>query len=203
MSKLTSPTIELSEKDIIGKGSDRVCYRNPLNQKQCIKIIIPSRKGAVKRAIRELKEHKRLVRNEVDLSSISVYSGTVSTSLGKGYLYELVLDYDGATSKTLDHYYTGELQGTFQKKQIFQLLHDFYNICYENCYILSELHEMNLVIQKNSQLDKSKVRVIDGMGNADFIKCCNWLPFLSRKKINRRFKTLARRMDIEFSEICR
>jgi len=88
--------MNIAPQDYITEGSQRLLYAHPENKNLCVKIP---------------KEHsnQRYVKREIfytlkyqnKINCIPSYHGTVETNLGKGYVFDLITNYDGSVSETL------------------------------------------------------------------------------------------------------
>ena len=107
-----------------------------------------------------------------DLPSIPQYFGTVNTNLGCGHVFELVLDYDGNISKKLSEYIKTNGPNNSLKGKISSLYRSFL----QSRVLVSDLHPGNLLLQIPS-VDDYHLVMIDGYGNSDFIKICDYSRF--------------------------
>lgn len=93
--------VNIEKSGLVGTGHHRECYRHPENKDLCIKIVVS---GNDKEHRRERKYYRRLEKRGGSWDMIPRYYGDIETNMGSGSVFDLVLDYDGATSKTLKHY---------------------------------------------------------------------------------------------------
>jgi len=193
--------IQVSEKDFIGKGVNRTCYVNSENLAECIKFPIFEREGAERRMLREIKAHQRLKNLGVNTSRASLFLRTEKTDRGLGYVFPLIRDSDGSISKTLEEYYDGTRSGVITKSDLLELIREFYSICRENRFVLTEMHQDNVVVQRDYQSKVDKLIVIDGLGNFDFIKASNWFKYFGDRKLERKFKVLASRLGVDLTDL--
>ena len=96
-----SNIIHLNKSLIIAKGMRRTIYSHPDNPNQCLKI----------------KHHKRIDENKIDIKyyqhlqnrgasfkHIARFQGEQNTNKGNATVFDLIKDYDGKISKTLQYY---------------------------------------------------------------------------------------------------
>ena len=93
--------LNLDDSLIIGKGANRTCYRHPSDKEKCIKI--PNNSQCETQAL-EIQYYELLASNRIALKHISQYYGEIDTNVGKGYIYELIRDFDGEISKPISDY---------------------------------------------------------------------------------------------------
>ena len=92
MSKLV---IELNADHLLGEGCTKYCYQHPLNSNQVVKII---KSGASKsqsrrylvRMKREINALKQAVKINQLQSYFPAYHGSISTNLGRGFVFDKV-----------------------------------------------------------------------------------------------------------------
>lgn len=184
--------IELTDEYILGAGNDRVCYKHPLDPTLCIKITKPPRispngqprkKGPARRVAREVKYYKKLQRRGYDFKHVAVYHGCVETDRGTGHVYELLVNYDGSAAKELEELVHQE---SILTDELRRAMIDLYDDLYLNTVPLAELHLGNICCVYNAE-GSCTMKLVDGIGNSDFIKYCDWSKFLMRKKLLRKF----------------
>ncbi len=87
----------------IGEGEDRIVYIHPTDKNKAIKLVKPNRLH--KQSEREIKYYNKLLkRKNISWKHIPKFYGEISTNKGKGFVVELIRDYDGNISKNLDFY---------------------------------------------------------------------------------------------------
>ncbi|MFP4350138.1 MAG: YrbL family protein [Thermodesulfobacteriota bacterium] len=180
--------IFLEENILISQGDDRLCYQHPEAPDKCIKITysqnpVQSRKEAA--------YYQHLISRKVSFRRLSRFYGRIPTNKGKGYVFELIRDYDGNISKTLLHY-LGTDSGSVPR--IRRDLPRLKNYLVEEGIMVRDLKAENLVYQR---LDgpTGKLIIIDGVGNNEFLPVCNWSRYLARKKIIRKWDRFIRKLN--------
>ncbi len=175
-----SDTVSLSPQDFVAEGTDRKCFRHPHNPDRCIKVLHPERRTG--RFWREIKYYLRLRQRAVDFRHLTAFHGLVDTSLGKGAVFDLVLDDDGRISKSLD-YYLGLNDRSFNDwalKEIEALKQDLY----DQWVVFHDLNPTNILV-KRLGFDEYRLVVIDGIGHNHFIPLASYSPAYARKKLIR------------------
>ncbi len=178
--------IKLSENDIIGKGRERTVYLHPEEKKYCIKIAneqLSRNKMAMLREIKYLKRHQNY------LKYLSKYRYTVTTNLGKGFVFDLVRDYDGFISKTLSFYIEKSQLGLLANLR--EKINKIFEDLSERKAVVHDLKPHNILVQWYSN-SKYTLVIVDGFGNSDFIKICDYSHKFASAKLIRKFNKLDR-----------
>ena len=189
--------IELNDNYLIGKGSERLCYRQPHEPDICIKIVHISGPRTLARNQREIKYAKKYNQSNPYLTAIPKFYGTIDTNLGLGLRFQLIKDYDNKISIKLSDY----LAMNAADSRLLQKILDLYQTFLGALVLASDLHPGNLLLQKSSAEDYQLI-MIDGFGNSDFIKVCDYSRFLFKKKLVRKFKRMLTQIGLPTEEIC-
>lgn len=190
-------TLNLNNSMLIGVGSERKCFIHPHDDRKCIKITYKFGRRTVARYKREIKYSLKYSNLPVHSRSIPQYFGKVETNLGDGQVFELVLDYDGNISNKLSEYIkTNETIISLKDK-----ISDLYQSFLESRVLVSDFHPGNLVIKKSSAENYNLV-MIDGFGNSDFIKICDYSHFFLKKKLIRKFRRMLIQIGLPTEGIC-
>ncbi|MGB0373174.1 MAG: YrbL family protein [Opitutales bacterium] len=177
--------IELSQNLLIGKGKKRLCYKHPEEGNKCIKITYNRDRRTSAGVKRELRYLHKYTHKKRKLAVIPKYYGKVVTNLGEGYIFELVLDYDGTVSQNLCDY----LVHNRADERLYQKIIDLYLAFRSSKALVSDLHTGNIVINRHRPEDYRLI-VIEGFGNSDFIKLGDFLWSFAKMKLKRKFKRL-------------
>jgi len=178
--------IKLSKSDFIGKGRCRSAYIHPQDKNKCIKTIhLKERKKCIKESNKEAKYFKYLNKKNIDFSMIPKYYGEVNTDKGKGLVFELVRDFDGEISKSLDYYFENEEKMKLISKP-FEKLQDLKNYIIKNQILSRDIRFPNILYKKLSESDGIYI-LIDGVGNSELIPFSQWFSKLNKAKILRRW----------------
>ena len=173
----------------IGVGRERACYVHPEDPRLAIKI--PT--GTVTaQTERDIKAYKRLKnRGLVENHHLPKYHGLCETSIGRGIVVELIRNYDGEIARPLNWYLA---QGV-PVEEFDTYLEELKQFFLQNLIIFN--HDMqtgNLLFQKTS-MGSARLVVIDGLGDTVALDWLDNIPFLVRRKINRRWKRFIRRLQ--------
>ena len=166
----------------IGRGKERACYIHPEDPRKAIKIPF----GKVcDQTLRDIKFYQRLKQRGVHaVKHVPGYHGACDTNLGRGIVVDLSRNYDGEISRPLNWYLA---QGV-PIEEFDDFLEDLKQSFLDNLIIFN--HDMtigNLLVQKSS-LANARLVAIDGLGDVVAIDWFNKIPFLVRRKIERRWK---------------
>lgn len=171
--------LQLNDSLIIGKGSERWCYQHPLDANRCVKIAVHAPKAGRKpQSEREAKYFTLLKNRSVPFTHLPDYLGIEETSLGQGYIFALVRDDDDSVSPQLldiiQDLPTSEIQQLMQELKDYMLRYGI---------IPCDMSARNMLVQTHK--GKSRLILVDGVGNRDFIPLATYfLPF-ARMKIAR------------------
>lgn len=190
---MLSTELKTDEWWVIGRGDERICYQRPDNPGRCVKL---SRREKAKQTRRELRYFRHLERRRVPFTLIPEFFGAVQDDKMIGLEQELVLDDHGELPPNAAEYLAGPLTPAQMRR--FQAgldaLRDYllaYNV------VPCDLVMSNLLVIERA--DATAVMLIDGLGASEAIPLAEYIPWLGRRKIRRKWarfmkKTLAPRM---------
>ena len=175
-----SDTVLLSAQHFVAEGADRKCFRHPSEANLCIKLLHPERRSG--RFWREVNYYSNLYRRNVDFQYLSRFHGLIDTNLGKGAIFELVLDDDARVSKSLD-YYLAQNDEHFNS-WIIDAIGSLKQNFYQQWIVFHDLSPTNILV-KRLGFDAFHLVVIDGIGHNHFIPLASYSRVLARRKITR------------------
>lgn len=178
-----SELINLDEKSYISEGSQRIIYAYPEYPDRCIKILKNKKNRSVDRELFYLKKYRKLS------NSISKFHGKINTNLGLGYIFDLIRNDDGSISKTL----ASEVHNIENDNLKFKI-HSLYIDFIDRKIVVSDMHSSNILV-RYSDVDFD-LYLIDGVGNSDYIKICDYSRWFLKKKLRRKFNRLSKSLDI-------
>lgn len=179
--------LELNDKDIIGRGLARTCYRYPGRGDRCIKIDhFEVREHTDTR--REEKYYRRIARLKpgFNYDCIPRYFGSVPTNRGDGAVFELICDEAGGEiSQTLDLVDRDYLkQRALDVKAGLEVLR---RSLFDNGILVRDLHPGNIAVKMLAD-SRMQMVVIDGIGHTEFFPIVDIFPSLARRKLKRYYK---------------
>jgi hypothetical protein len=182
-----SEKLSLPPQLFVAEGTDRKCFRHPTDEQCCIKVLHPDTRPG--RFWRELRYYRSLQRRGVDFSHLTPYHGVVDTSLGRGAIFDLVLDDDARISRSLHHYLAQNDRefNAWVVEEIERLKQDLY----DQWVVYHDLNPTNILV-KRLGYDEYRLVVIDGIGHNHFVPLASYSARLARKKLvrvwNRRYQ---------------
>ncbi len=177
---IMSDTVSLSAQLFVAEGTDRKCFRHPTEARYCIKILHPERRTG--RFWREIKYFKSLQRRDVNFEHLSRFHGLIDTSLGKGAIFEMVLDDDEQVSKSLD-YFLAQNDKHFNAWAV-NAIETLKQDLFDQWIVFHDLNPANILVKRLS-FDEFRLVVIDGIGHNHFIPLASYSRRLARKKLTR------------------
>lgn len=187
-------TFFLKDEDLFSSGSERDCYPLPGHASLCVKIQ-HGRESKFGQNIQEYKYYKKLEERGIDWSRIARCQGWVETNLGKGLVFDFVCDPDGAPSIRFQEYM--ERYGLDRRIKV--ELESLKEYLLANNVVMCDLKTTNLLCQNVN--GNPFIKIIDGVGNRDYIKFSNWFPFWGKKKIERHWGRFEVRLNMLMAEL--
>jgi hypothetical protein len=142
---------------------------------------------------RDLKFYRKLKKRGVrGIPHIPDFHGLCETNLGRGIVVDLIRNYDGEISRPLNWY----LEQGVPIEEFKEFLDEMKQSFLQNLIIFN--HDMNignLLFQKSST-STAQLVAIDGLGDVVALDWFDYLPFLVRRKINRRWKRFLASIDL-------
>lgn len=184
---------------LINQGTVRSSYHHPDNHRLLIKIPVEEKKKKNFANKTELRGYHSLLMEQVNLDYISHCYGFVHTNLGDGLVCDCILDADGAVSQTIwDRIiYDTEVDIDY----IIEIAKEFCNFLMANNVFVFDLNLKNIALSKQKD-GKYKPFIIDLKGRHDtkeLIPVARYIPFLQRRKLERRCKQLLERIPDFYS----
>lgn len=175
-------TITLSEKDYISRGLHRKCYHHPEDANKCIKVNY--NEGAEEETNREIAYYKHLIKRNVSFDALAKYYGPVLTNYGNGHIFELIRDYNGETAIPLEKYLANKSLTEKYFDQLVTGLKELKSALLKDRIITMTIKSKNILFQHLSET-KSRLIIIDNIGNSTFIPIANYIPYFAKSKIER------------------
>lgn len=188
--------INIDTSTFVGKGHHREVYRHPDDPSLCIKIVVDD--DYDEREInREINYYRHLKKRKVSWDMLSQYHGDVTTNLGLGSVFSLITDPDGNVSKTLGYYLLSNVETEKHYDDLLNALVLFKEYLLKERIITKSLAHRNIVCERN-ELGIVRLHLVDNIGNAEFIPLCNYITFLGKKKVLRKWKRFEQKLLQEF-----
>jgi hypothetical protein len=174
--------IQLAEKDYISKGLHRKCYHHPDDLSKCIKVNYND--GAEEETNREIAYYKHLMNRKISWDVLAKYYGPVVTNFGQGHVFELIRDYDGKISTPLEKYLSDEQLTKQHYDALVMSLKALKAALLKDRIITMTIKSKNILFQ-HLTTEKSRLIIIDNIGNSTFIPIANYVGFFAKAKIER------------------
>ncbi len=179
------PTVHVDESLLIGRGGVRDVYRHPQHDGRCIKIVHnPKRLRSVKRETRYLLRYERQGK---PFDHLTRFHGWCKTNFGAGGVFDLIRDHDGRCSLTLLSHVKGLADPRLSSEEIVEQLTALYHHLFEHQIIVSDPALHNLVVNYR-QPGRPKLVIIDGVGNAHFIKLADYRKLSAQRLIREKWR---------------
>jgi hypothetical protein len=181
----------------IGVGGERVCYQHPEDPTKAVKV----QKGEIKKqTLRELKFYRALQRKKVkNFKHIPRFYGMVRTNLGEGFVVDLVTDFDGRQSKSLNWYFK---QG-YPLSEFYPYLEELKQHFLQNLIVFNNRRSPSNLLFKRVSDHEARIVVIDGLGDHAAINWLDAFAYFAHRKINRRWNRFIARLQNCSAEMMR
>lgn len=190
--------IEIDNSLFFSKGTTRQCFIHPDNKNLCIKISLKDQgkrtAGILKAIKRENKFYKYLEKQNISWSNLSRYNGDIDTSIGQGSVYELIRDYDGEISKSLESYLKQDNLTGIHYETLCKKLKNLYVYMQENKVLTTSLLTRNIVVKQSN--NDFELVIIDDIGNSEFLAVSQLIPLLGERKIKRKWVRLLKKINV-------
>lgn len=167
----------------IGTGSERTCYLNKKDINQCFKV---SEIKKSKQSKREIKYLSFLKKMNIPFTHLPELYGIVKDDKYIGIIQEVIYDDNGSISLNMRNHMEKFSSDDSMQDKLLTCLDELKNYLLEYNIIPCDLVLSNILIQNTKH--GWKAIIIDGFGTTEVIPYNNYIPFLGRKKIARKWK---------------
>jgi hypothetical protein len=182
---------KLKKSLIIAKSIGRIVYRHPDNPNQCLKIVHHKRIDENKI---DIKYYQHLQNRGASFKHIACIRGEQNTNKGNAVIFELIKDYDGEISKTLQYYITPP--PTYYYSPPLHLI-KFDQLIAKHLlllkqYLLTErivfkdLNPGNILLCRINATD-IRLIIVDGLASRNLIPIAHYVNFFAVRMIKRRW----------------
>ncbi len=180
--------LDLESATVVGRGLHRLCYAHPRKESLCVKVLLPLDSGEpLIEAAREAAYYRLLRKRGVPWTMLPAFHGEVQTSRGRGYLFDLVRDNDGSISKTLSYYLANPQETAAHAAALSRAFDLLKAYLLEWQVITMTIKAKNILYQRTAATD-GRLVIVDNIGNSDLIPICDYVGFLGRMKIRRKWR---------------
>ncbi|MCQ2361774.1 MAG: YrbL family protein [Acidaminococcaceae bacterium] len=179
--------IVLDEKNLIGVGCHKKCYRHPLDSQKCVEIIY--NKEGLKDISRELRyRHYMTEHPNFDYSMLPGYYGETETNLGKGYVYELIAQPDGSPCPTFRDYFQNTELLKKEEELLIKLMWQLKQDMLKNEIITMNITEENIAVQTTT--NGKRIRLLSDLGSSFFLPTDYWFRNVRLNRIKRHWEKM-------------
>lgn len=171
----------LKEDLFIGKGAHKSAYMHPENSDLCVKIVF---KYPDTDLDRELKYRSILEKQGKSPSMLTKYYGTVKTNMGTGYVYEMVRDYDGGISISLQEYFSNYKR--YSELSLTEILGELRRLFLQEHIVVSDVDPVNFLIQRTSK-NCFTIRIVDNIGTPVAIPLAYYVDYFAKTRAKKYF----------------
>lgn len=179
--------ILLDEKDLIGVGCHKRCYRHPTDKEKCVEIIYNAE--GLKDIRRELR-YRRYMQDHpaFDYSMLPVYFGECETNLGKGYIYELIAQPDGGLCPTFRDYFQHPDMLKAQEDILVTKMRQLKQDMLANEIVTMNITEENIALQTTA--DGLRIRLLSDLGSSFFLPIDYWFRSVRLNRVHRHWQKM-------------
>lgn len=188
----------IDKSKFVGSGTHREVYVYPKDSKLCVKIVVDG-SGESRQERREKTYYNQLELRGIDWSMMPKYRGEYITDLGMGSVFELITDYDGSVSKTLEYYLTTSERTELYYDSLERLLYRLKEYLLKNWVVTKTLSPRNIACQVSGS-EIIQLYVIDNIGDLGLFPICHYSSFLAKLKIRRRWKRFEHKLQESYPE---
>ena len=139
---------------------------------------------------REVRYYSKLIKRQVPTERITRYHGQIETSLGAGYVYDVIRDADGRVSRQLGTYLLEEPE---RYREYLVILKQLESYLFENLVLIYDLSPWNILCRKDND-NTLEPFIIDGVGDVVAVPVLNLSSRLVKQKIRRRWLRMINKM---------
>lgn len=151
--------IYLDKNNLLVSGSERACYIHPNDETKLIKIIHSKDEGYNQNDL-EYKYYNYLDNQKVSFSNIAKCFGWIETNIGKGLLFERILNYDNSDAKEIRYYIKNNIFSDDEEKNLLNELKYYLEV---NKVLFIDATTVNVLCKEISK-GKYRLIIIDGLG---------------------------------------
>ena len=176
---------------VVGVGRHRACYIHPEDVSKCIKVVHNPGEHAFQEIKRELAYYKHLESYLKDWSGLPRFYGEFETNLGRGFVYDRIVDFDGRPSQSIDQRYN-ENNLEQLHDELLMLIDRLQCYLWDNRITTMSIKPYNVLCHRINESEIIPV-VCDNIGSASFLPVeyyCPWLCHQKQKRLFNRFMQL-------------
>ena len=188
-----SDTLILTDDLFLGRGNHKEVYIDPADNHLCVKLLFAEPDEDFDREMR----YRRALGDRVDsMSLLTKYYGAVDTNRGRGYIFERVLDFDGAESRTLLSY----LENPDDTDDLLDILLGFKKQFLNENFVAAGMDPDNFLVQRTSPSTRT-VRIIDNIGTSAKFPLLYHSNFLMARRARKYWRRFIREIQLEHGNV--
>ena len=171
---------------VVGVGRHRACYIHPEDASKCIKVVHNPGEHAFQEIKRELAYYKHLESYLKDWSGLPRFYGEVETNLGRGFVYDRIVDFDGRPSQSIEQRYNQNYLNQLHE-ELSRLIDRLRRYLWDNRIVTMFIKPYNVLCHRISASEIVPV-VCDNIGSASVFPIEYVCPWFCHKRQERQFK---------------
>ena len=187
--------LTIDSSRLIGRGLRRECYFHPEDDTRCIKVVVA---GDLKETIREQSYYRLLEKRDISWDMLARFYGNIETNRGPGAVFELIRDYTGSVSNTLEHYFSNDHDAELDYRALPRLLNELKEYLLRWKILTMAIKPQNIAYRRTNP-DEAKLVIIDNIGNSDLIPICNYVDRMAIRKINRKWRRFVAKLRQKYA----
>lgn len=168
--------------ELIGKGAERQCFLLPDGNQRCLKVSLISKS---KQSRREINYFKFLKKRNIPFTLIPDFYRVIKTDTYLGIEQEVILNSDGTFCHNVEKHLQYCCHSQADEIKLMASMNALKSYLLKYNVIPCDLVLSNILIKKNGSRWESYL--IDGFGSPQIIPIHNYIPFLGRRKIERKW----------------
>lgn len=166
--------------------------RNELKKKSKIKWLFKPLLMFYNENYYDLRFYKINLHKKEIFDYIPKFYGICKTNLGIGLVVEYMVNKDNSKMLTIKEY----INKNGVNNNLLQAIKQLWNVMINNNVQIRAPHTENFLVKEDN--DKLKVYMIDGFGSPNLIPLLDYLPYLGKKKIVKKFNLFIKSLKREF-----
>lgn len=193
----TIDKIILRDDELLGEGAHKKAYMHPTQKSLCVKLIKNINDTDLKREL----EYRRIRDKHKQTSQLlPKYHGTINTNKGIGHVFELIYDYNGVPSQTLDNYIRSISTSPLSQAHIKDLLLSFKELWFKEKIVTSNIELVNFMVQRKSP-ETICIRIVDNIGSPVLIPLAYYFEYFAAKRASKYWHRFVNVLRLEFSNL--
>ena len=183
----------LTDDLFLGRGNHKEVYISPVDKNLCVKLLFVEPDEDFEREMR----YRRALGKRVDtMTLLTKYHGAVETNRGRGYVFERVLDFDGAESKTLLEH----IENPKSIDDLLDILLNFKRQFIDEKFVAAGMDPDNFMVQRTSPTARL-VRIIDNIGTSARFPILYHSDFLMARRAKKYWRRFVKEIQFDHGNV--